>query len=94
MTRPLDRNGLEGAIKDKAGLNAVQDVTLLSRPSSPTPVKVLSLQKSAQNTEALPWRITSDITAAAATAGVVSPIITMIDRYFVLYPHSCPYAEH
>ena len=82
MTRSVDRNGLEGAMHEsaRAGLNAPQDVMASPSRRPPTPAKVLSLQKPAWNTDNLSWRITSDLTAAAATSGVVSPIITMIDR--------------
>lgn len=80
MTRPVDRNGLEGALRERASLNSAQDVTSLSIRAPSTPTKALSLQKPTWNTENLPWRITSDLTAAAVTSGTVSPIITMIDR--------------
>lgn len=81
MTRPVDHNGLEGAIRERAGLSSPQEVTTSPSSCPRVAVNALSLQKPVWNTENLPWRITSDVAAAAATSGVVSPIITMIDRY-------------
>ena len=75
MTRELDRNGLEGAITDKA----LEQRLLTHSPPKPS----LGLSPAANagwNTKNLPWRVTSDITAAACASGLVAPLITIIDR--------------
>lgn len=78
MTRDLDRgNGLNGSIAERA-LGHMPNVVL---PSEPRPG--LSLSPPKRNTKELPWRITSDVTAAACASGLVSPLITIIDRYNV-----------
>lgn len=35
------------------------------------------------NTKSLPWRVTSDLTAATCASGLVSPLITIIDRAII-----------
>lgn len=78
MTRDLDRsNGLNGSITEKA-FGHMPNVIL---PSEPEPGLSVSPQK--RNTEELPWRITSDVTAAACASGLVAPLITIIDRYYI-----------
>ena len=67
MTREVDRNGLPNTIAEGA---------LPSLPPKPSIV----LNKSQWNTRELPWRFTSDLTAAACASGLVSPLIAIIDR--------------
>ena len=72
MTREVDRNGLPSTLGEGA---------LPSLPPKPSIVtKALPLNKSQWNTKELPWRLTSDLTAAACSSGLVSPLITIIDR--------------
>ncbi|CAF9931863.1 hypothetical protein IMSHALPRED_008733 [Imshaugia aleurites] len=78
MTRELDRNGLAGSIGDKpAPPNAI-----LPLPT-PAPTAVIPLKSHAWNTKNLPWRVVSDLTAAACASGLVSPLITIIDRAII-----------
>ena len=67
MTREVDRNGLPNTLG------------LPPKPSIVT-AKAHPLHKSQWNTKELPWRLTSDLTAAACASGLVSPLITIIDR--------------
>ena len=73
MTREVDRNGLPNTLAEGA---------LPGVPPKPSIVssKALPLHKSQWNTKELPWRLTSDLTAAACASGLVSPLITIIDR--------------
>lgn len=73
MTREVDRGGLP---------NTVGDGALPDFPPKPSAVasKAVSLNESKWNTKNIPSRIASDITAAACASGLVSPLITIIDR--------------
>ena len=73
MTREVDRNGLP----DSLGERALPDF-----PSKPTTVapKAFPSKDQPWNTIDLPWRVTSDLTAAACASGLISPLITIIDR--------------
>ena len=73
MTREVDRNGLQ----ENVGESALPDFN--PKPSIVTP-KAFPLKESTWNTGHLPWRVTSDLTAAACASGLVSPLITIIDR--------------
>ncbi|KAL8783157.1 MAG: hypothetical protein Q9195_009470 [Heterodermia aff. obscurata] len=73
MTREVDRNGLPNTLAEGA---------LPPKPRIVTS-KALPLNKSQWNTKELPWRLTSDLTAAACASGLVSPLITIIDRAII-----------
>ncbi|KAL8739689.1 MAG: hypothetical protein Q9190_007529 [Brigantiaea leucoxantha] len=77
MTSGVDGNG---TLESKEGPKGLV-------PSHTTPLST----KIEWNTKHLPWRITSDGTAAASAAGLVAPIITMIDRY---KPSTLPIASN
>ena len=77
MTRDLDHDGLGQAITDKA-LEQPRNAIVPHAP--PKPASLLPLTTSKWNTKNLPWRLTSDITAAACASGLVAPLITIIDR--------------
>lgn len=78
MTRNINGDGLNGGITDKS-LEHSPSVVLPRPHSKPSPVIPLNPQQ--WSTANLPWRITSDITAAACASGLVAPLITIIDRY-------------
>ncbi|KAK4693041.1 hypothetical protein P7C71_g4276, partial [Lecanoromycetidae sp. Uapishka_2] len=81
MTRNLDGNGLQGSIRDTVQLEPPPNVILPGsgvKPSTIVPLKITDW-----NTRNLPWRVTSDITAAACASGLVSPLITIIDRAII-----------
>lgn len=73
MTREVDRDGLQKNVGDRP----LPDFN--PKPSIVTP-KAFPLKESRWNTNHLPWRVTSDFTAAACASGLVSPLITIIDR--------------
>lgn len=62
-----------------AGRNSILETThkpsALIPPSSPLSVQHGSTKKN------LPWRVASDVIAAASAAGLTAPLITIIDRY-------------
>lgn len=78
MTRNIPRNGLEEAIREKSQFAASPNV-IVPRPHNKPP-SIIPFQEQEWNTKNLPWRITSDVTAAACASGLVAPIITIIDR--------------
>ncbi|KAM0796110.1 hypothetical protein BDR22DRAFT_776031, partial [Usnea florida] len=47
------------------------------------PIAAKPLSTHNWNTDHLPWRITSDLTAATCASGLVSPLITIIDRAII-----------
>ena len=72
MTRELDPSDLAGSLGDKP---APPKVIILPRPPpTPTSVHHHSLSSHEWNTKNLPWRVTSDLTAAASAAGLVAPL--------------------
>ncbi|KAL6717061.1 hypothetical protein ACLMJK_004975 [Lecanora helva] len=80
MTRDFDHDGLERAISNKA-LEQPRNPLIPRTPPKPTPA--FSLNSHEWNTRNLPWRIASDITAAACASGLVAPLITIIDRAII-----------
>lgn len=81
MTRELDRNGLAGPIEDKP---APPNIFIPRPPHGHTTVNPLKTHT--WNTNKLPWRVLSDLTAATCASGLVSPLITIIDRYTNILP--------
>jgi hypothetical protein len=79
MTRNINRNGLEEAIRDQNQFHAPPNVIVSRTP--PKPSSIIPLKEHKWNTKDLPWRVTADVTAAACASGLVAPLITMIDRY-------------
>ena len=78
MTRNIPRNGLEEAIREKSQFAASPNV-IVPRSHNKAP-SIIPFQEQEWNTKDLPWRITSDVTAAACASGCVAPVITIIDR--------------
>ena len=79
MTRSLDHHDLTESLADKARFQPPSNLTIPPRSRSlPTPVKPPNAEK--WNTKDLPWRIVTDVTAAACASALVSPLITIIDR--------------
>ena len=79
MTRNIPRTSLEEAINEKSQFDASPNV-IVSRPHNKPPPSIIPFQEQKWNTKDLPWRITSDVTAAACASGSVAPLITIIDR--------------
>lgn len=80
MSPNVPLNGLQERLGEKPPYHQPSNPAL-SQPPNPDR-KIESLERTNNwNTKDLSWRITSDITAAACASGLVSPLITMIDRY-------------
>jgi len=74
MTRKVDRNGLQDSLGDRP-------LPQISTKPGVIASEVLPWKERQWNTKDLPWRATSDLTAAGCASGLVSPLITIIDRY-------------
>lgn len=74
MTRKVDRNGLQDSLSDSP-------LPQISTKPGVIASKTLTWKERQWNTKDLSWRATSDLTAAGCASGLVSPVITIIDRY-------------
>jgi len=71
MTRKINHNDREAPVTGNAPFQP-PSISLPQRPS---------VVHGRWYTQDLPWRISSDIAAAACASGLISPLITIIDRY-------------
>ncbi|MCJ1277287.1 hypothetical protein MMC21_005098 [Puttea exsequens] len=83
MTRNVEGNGLNGSLKDHPQIDTPRPHVILPRSPSKPSSTVFTYENSKWNTKDLPWRVTSDITAAACASGLVAPVITIIDRAII-----------
>ena len=80
MTGPVDRDGFPA-------ISAPPPKIPLDRARPPTSMPIAHSQ-SPWNTSHVSSRVATDAIAAGCAAGMVSPLITMIDRYSGRYPPS------
>ncbi|KAK3176875.1 hypothetical protein OEA41_008201 [Lepraria neglecta] len=81
MTRNINRNGLEEAIRNENQFDAPPNVIVSRAP--PKPPSIIPLKEHKWNTRDLPWRVATDVTAAACASSLVAPLITIIDRAII-----------
>ena len=88
----VEDNELYEAMNSKSAVVQTDPAVATKSSSVPTPyLPPRHIPASSWNTQYLGWRVTSDAAAAACATALVSPVITIIDRYNLkafFYPHT------